>query len=266
MNYESAIKKFLQIFEKENQNKFDSDNLKDLNLVRRDESYRKTIGLIRLVKGFNVQTGTTIPTGFVNPLLTITNFSPNITPPVRIFPVLLDFVAGQDVTIPDALLSTVAKLLLVATSSNEAPVPDVESDLAGIKVNVTPKNGSPTPLIGTPTFIAPGVIQIPLTQAETTVAGTNPFVTITVGNGVLTQNFILNLNTPLTLSPSVAPNIFNNGVRPINNPGSVVTIPDNGGMLGSTNIAPVPTFHLSNLAQLNNTFNPPPIVINPVGE
>jgi len=181
MDYDSQIKKVLQINQSENKNQIHVDKLRKYNWLPRPENFRKEVGVISLCKAFSPQTGTTLPDGFVNPLVTVMVGIPSITPPPVIIPVPLMFaIAGTPVTLSPMLMAQAVSLLLVATSGDVTPVPDTEEETNNLDITVTKSDTqTPTTLAGTPTFISPGVISVPLSQSETTVSGDNPTITVT---------------------------------------------------------------------------------------
>ena len=167
MQYESQVKKLLLILERERQNALDSDSLQKITHVPRPENFRKQVGVITLTTGFNIQTGTTKPDGYINPLVKVVQGIPQISPPPPIFPVILNLsLAGNPVPIPNMVANYDTNLLMVVHNSNYLPVPDTKEDMQAITVTVNPSvNGVPQgaqPLLGTPSYVGQGVFNIPL--------------------------------------------------------------------------------------------------------
>lgn len=270
MQYESQIKRLLKIFETENQNYLDTfQKLQLINLVLRPEQTRKVVGVINLTVGYNVQTGTTTPDGKVNPLVTITMGAPQVPIPPPIFPVLMDFaVAGQAIVIPNAILEAVTSVLLVASGDTETPVPVTEDDVEDLSVTKSPNGVGSTPINGTPVFIAPGIVSIPLDDTETNVSGTNPYTTITVSNGQVSQQIQLMLQ-PAYVPPSslaVLAGITypaNDGDSPVNDytqlNGQIT--PNTGNILGTNNNV-VPIDYNANAPIISLPVATPQIQIN----
>jgi len=210
MQYESQIKRFLKIIESENQSTLDIQKLPSTSFVPRAEMFRKVVGVINLCKAFNPQTGTTNPGGFVNPLVTVMAGIPTLSSPPVVIPVLLDYQpAGETIVLPDVNLNTTATILLVASTDNETVAPDTDDDLTNMVITITPSDtGIAQELSGNPTFIAPGVISIPLSASETNVGGTDPSLTIVFQNfaeGVIGTSMSIPLSTPTTVTPALNP-------------------------------------------------------------
>jgi hypothetical protein len=231
MKYETQIKKILQITENENQNTLDIDALSKVDWLPKPENFVKQTAVISLCTGFNPQTGTTTPDGEVSPQVTIVAGVPAITPPPFILPVLLDFEPLSNPLIMPGLLATATAILLVASSSDDVvPVPETTDDATNADVTITPSDtGIAVPIQGTPTLIAPGILSIPISSAESNITGENPLYTVSVTMGGITTE----VQVPLTPSQqSQAAPVDTSTVSPSNpavnlNPSGLVVAPTN---------------------------------------
>lgn len=253
MNYESQIKRILKIIEAENQNSADIAKIPSTTFIPRAEMFRKQVGVISLCKAFNVVTGTTNPGGFVNPLVTVMAGIPTLASPPLVIPVLLDYQpAGSPIILPTVTLQTDATLLLVASPDNETVAPDTEDDVANINITVTPSDtGIPQTLTGTPTFLGPGVMSIPLSSDETDVGGTNPILTINFNNfatDVIGTSMSIPLSSPTTITPALNPPTVSL------NPGALSSSP-----LGNGNVTPIVSQFPINLTNNNVPMGVPVI-------
>jgi hypothetical protein len=256
MQYETQIKKILKIIEAENQNTHDIEKIPSTSFVPRAEMFRKKVGVIRLCKAFNPETGTTNPDGFVNPLVTVMAGIPTLTPPPLVIPVLLDYQPiGSPIVIPDVNLQTTATLLLVASTDNETVAPDTQADVTNMSITVTPSDtGIALPLQGTPTFLGPGVMSIPLSASETDVGGSNPTLTINFTNfatAVIGTSMSIPLSSPTTITPPLNPPAVSL------NPGALPSSP-----VGNGNVAPIVTQFPINLTNNNVPMGVP--IITPI--
>lgn len=249
MQYESQIKKIQKLTEDGNQNSLDVQKLRKIEWMPRPEIFRKQVGVISVCVGFNPDSGTTTQDGFINPLVTVMSGIPTLTAPPLVIPVVLDYaIAGSPVVVPDALLATVATLLLIATPiSDDVPVPipsvapQTEDDVTNMVITVTPSStGIPQPLLGTPVFLGPGVVSVPLSVLETTVAGDNPTLTLTFTNSASTV-IGATMTVPLSASPVAATQIVPVDINV--NPDALTSSP-----LGNGNLVPIISKFPTNLA------------------
>jgi hypothetical protein len=245
MSYESQIKRVLKLIEGENQNSADVLKLPSTTFVPRPDMFRKLVGVISLCKAFNPETGTANPGGFINPLVTVMAGIPTLSSPPVVIPVLLDYQpAGEPIVLPDVDLNTTATILLVASTDNETVAPDSADDVTNMSITITPSDtGIAQTLTGTPTFVGPGVMSIPLSADETNVGGTDPTITINFNNfatGVIGTSMSIPLSTPTTVTPSLNPPAVSV------NQGALSSSP-----IGNGNIAPIVTQFPINLTNNN---------------
>jgi hypothetical protein len=250
MLYEGHVKRGLLITQLENQTTAAIDKLKIVSWLPRPENFRKQVCVVSLCQGYDPNTNTTQPDGFVNPLVTVTSGIPTITPPPVIMPVLMDFaIAGTPVTVSELPMQAASTLLLVATADGETAVPDTEDEASALTITVTPSStGVPLPLQGTPIFVQPGVLSIPLSASETTVAGDNPSLTINFSNfatGVVGTALSIPLSSA-TSSSSDSSTLNNAGGTTVNVDASAQTVAP----LGNGQNVITPTFQFTP-AQIN---------------
>jgi hypothetical protein len=194
-SYETTLKKYQKLVENEKKNSLDATSMNKIDLVQRQENYRKPVHVIGLTKGLNMQQGTVKPDGFVNPNIKITSGIPQLPLPLQVFNVLLPFSANETaVVIPNANMYAV-KLLIVAPSSNGYPVADDQEDL-NTNVDVTvksPANGNiATPVANQPEWITPYSFLVTVNDDEMGAASpyqtSNVAIPMTIGIGTNTSS------------------------------------------------------------------------------
>jgi hypothetical protein len=220
MLYDSQTKKVLKIIETENQTTLNITKLKKISYLLRPENFRKEVSIVNVISGFNIQSGTTKPDGFVNPLVTILSGIPQLLPSLPIYPIFMDFsILGVPVTIPNVAALVDTTILFVNNSLYApVPIPDTDADMDSLIATVTPNTtNTPVPLQTPLVYLGSGIF-------SATIRGSVPDTELAITD---LTSLTLNVNG-VSVTMQVIPNTTPSAPLPGTNQPSINLTPDVG--------------------------------------